>query len=194
MRSLKISLVAVFALAGLALIPASTMAASHAVVTFGTVATTAINTHGVGSFVVTTPAIPAKCVRVYVNKNTKFMPMTGTLVTNPFKANDYVWASGGVGKHQYASAVKYDTAPFAVPYAKHTFNGKYVSSGTGTLAIKNKAGKLLTFGTNSKTVYRLNGKKIAPPVPFPASKRVAVYGHEYTDGSWLANRVDIFTK
>jgi Domain of unknown function (DUF5666) len=195
MRSLKISLVAVFAMAGLvALIPASAMAAPHAVVTFGKVATTAINSHGVGSFVVTTPAVPAKSVTVHVNKNTKMLPLTAAANSAGFIATDAIWASGGVGKHQYASTVKYDIAPFAIPYAKHPFNGKYVSSGTGTLVIKNKAGKSLTFTINAKTVYRLNGKKVASPPTYKMGERMTVYGHEFTDGSWLAHRVDIFSK
>ena len=62
---------------------------------------------------------------VGVNKNTKYIPMSAAAKTAGFVPTDAVWASGGVGKHQYASTVKYDVAAFAIPYAKRTFNGKY---------------------------------------------------------------------
>jgi hypothetical protein len=201
MRSLKIGIVAVFAMAGLvALIPASAMAASHATVTIGQVTMLNLDSHSkLLSFKVNTPPIPTgPAVTVNVNKNTKFIPMSGTA---KFAVSDYVWASGGVGKHQYASTVKYGLAPFAIPYAKRTFNGTYVSGGppvlpatSGTLVIKNKAGKNLpAFTTNSKTVYRLNGKIKTPPT-FTVGERMTVYGQEYTDGLWRAKRVDIFKK
>jgi len=207
MRRLKVSLVAVFALAGLvALIPGGAMAASHATVTIGQVGALSLNSHNqLVSFTVNTPplapASPAgKTVTVNVNSNTKFMPMSGTTTSNPFAANDFVWASGGVGKHQYASTVKYDTAPFAVPYAKRTFNGKFVSivaivpPADGSLVIKNSAGKDLTFNTNAKTAYRLNGKRQKTQPAYTLGERMTVYGQEYTDGSWLAQRIDAFKK
>jgi hypothetical protein len=195
MRSLKIGVVAVFAMAGLvALIPASALAAPHAVVTFGTVAPTpSINSHGVGSFVVNTPT--GKVVKVYVNKNTKFIPNAAG-----FAANDAVWASGGVGKHQYASTVKYALAPFAIPYAKRTFNGKYDATLSTTpstsIVIDAKGGKHLSFAITASTKYRLNGKlwKSATQPGFTAGERMTVYGQELTNGKWQAQRVGLFTK
>jgi len=109
------------------------MAASHTGATTGQVGALTLDSHSnLASFTVNTlplaPAAPAgKTVTVNVNTNTKFVPVTGTTTSNPFAPSDYVWVSGGVGEHQFASAVKYDADPFAIPYAKKTFKGKFLS-------------------------------------------------------------------
>lgn len=197
MKRLKIGAVAVFAVAGLvALVPAA-MAASHTTVTTGTVASLNLDTHSkLVSFAVTTPA--AKSVTVGVNANTKYIPMSAAAKTAGFIAGDAVWASGGVGKHQYASTVKYGVAAFAIPYAKRTFNGKYDATLSTTpatsIVLDAKGGKHLSFAITASTKYRLNGRKDATQPTFKAGERMTVYGQELTDGSWQAQRIDAFKK
>jgi hypothetical protein len=197
MKRLKIGAVAVLAVAGLvALVPAGAFASSHSTVTTGTVAALNLDTHNnLVSFAVTTPA--ATSVTVGVNAKTKYIPMSAAAKTAGFVAGDAVWASGGVGKHQYASSVKYDVAPFAIPYAKRTFNGKYdatLSTPPTPIVIDVKGGKHLSFATTAATKYRLNGKKVAAQPTFKAGERMIVYGQEFTDGSWQAERIDAFKK
>ena len=104
MRRLKIGILAVFILSvSSALIPAGVMATAG--MTIGTVASVNLNVHGhIRSFIVSTPA--GASVTVKVNANSQMVPMSAAAITAGFKAGDAVWADGGVGKYQFASAVK----------------------------------------------------------------------------------------
>jgi hypothetical protein len=97
MRRLKIAVVLAFT-GVVALIPATAMAGSHAVVTVGSVASTSNNSLGhLASFVVTTPA--AKSVTVNVNARTKLIGLSTAAVAAGLQSGDAVLASGGAGKH-----------------------------------------------------------------------------------------------
>jgi hypothetical protein len=201
MESITGRVATVFAVGMLAtMIPASVMAAhaprhahpakhghvAHAGLIFGSLTG---YTAGTSAQITTAGAVPPVKISLTAKTKVTANSATGGAITTGDQVAAVVHLRKGA---LVASAVRFDTQPFAVSRL-HRFEGLFASIATtpppATLSITLHNNKPMTFNWDATTKFFPKHKGVAPTPK--TGDRLHVWAREYTDSSWFAKMVRV---
>jgi hypothetical protein len=127
-------------------------------------------------------------VTATLRAGTRYVGHTQAAAKAGLKTGEQVELLGRYSNGFIASAVVYDTTPFALPGAA-TLAGKFSSLANNTLTLTTAAGQTASVQITSQTRFVVNGKKQAAAPSFTANEQVRVAASRLTDGTVAARIV-----
>jgi hypothetical protein len=122
-------------------------------------------------------------------KNTKIVANSAAARAAGLQNTDAIAVKVGWHKNlPVAKVLRYDIAAFA--FDNGVFSGTFVSWDGTTLVVNMGKKGAAQFTTGANTKFFSNGKLVSPPV-FTHKEHVNVRAQHFTDGTWVATRVDL---